>query len=183
MDKSKYRDGLRAVRRYIPRLEQDLKLLQAQTQSTDGSKTDLADDTKAADDDENARLDTSNLQLENSNRLKEIIGRAEDCMDDESNMELGSESDSEDLSDIFETDSDSESEERREDNLYLDVFDKFPAQGGEEPEDFEDHLRQISMNSRNAQTGEHPKSPDLDEVDRLFLRAASLLKKKKRRQQ
>lgn len=27
LDKSKYRDGLRAVRRYIPRLEQDLELV------------------------------------------------------------------------------------------------------------------------------------------------------------
>ncbi|KAK4749057.1 hypothetical protein SAY87_026506 [Trapa incisa] len=180
LDKSKYRDGLRAVRRYIPRLEQDLKLLQAQC--SDGSKTNSAEDTETGDCDDNAHSGMSNRQLENATRVKEIIKRAEDCMDDESNSELGIESDSEGLSDIFETDTESEPEDKKEDHIYLGVFDKFPAQGGEEPEDFEDHLRQISMSTRVTQTGEHAKFPDLDEVDRLFLRAASLLKKKNKRQ-
>lgn len=180
MDKSKYRDGLRAVRKYIPRLEQDLELLRAQAQRAEGMKTDLVEDTKTANNDESAHLSMSSLQPEDSSRLKEIIEQAKDCMDDESNMELGIGSDSEDLSDIFETDSESEPEDKKEDNLYLDVFEKFPARSREDQGDFEDHLRQISINSRNAQVGKHPNSPDLDEVDRLFLRAASLLKKKRR---
>ncbi|PKI43626.1 hypothetical protein CRG98_036002 [Punica granatum] len=180
LDKSKYRDGLRAVRKQIPRLEQELELLRAQAERPAENKTELVEDTKVADDDKNAHLGVSSLQMENSSRLKEIIERAEDCVDDESNTELGIESDSEDLSDIFETDSETEPEDKAGDNLYLDAVDKFPAHSGEEPEDFEDHLRQISMDSRNARTEKHLSTPNLDEVDRMFLRAASLLKKKRR---
>lgn len=90
-------------------------------------------------------------------------------------------SDSEALSDIFETESDTENEEESEKPLYLDVFEKFPVRSDGEVEDFEEHLRQISADSRKDKSlGDNLELQDLDEVDRLVLQAASLLKKKRR---
>lgn len=78
------------------------------------------------------------------------------------------------MSDIFETDCETD-EEKDEKPLYLDEFDKLPVQSNEAEEDFEEHLRQISAKSRKVKD----LVPDFDEVDRVVLRAASLLKKRK----
>ncbi|KAG6630970.1 hypothetical protein CIPAW_13G058100 [Carya illinoinensis] len=151
LDKSIYRDGLRAVRKYIPKLEQDLKLLQTQGSSKFKSKI--------------------------SDKLREILDGNKECSGDDPIMA----SDSEDLSDIFETESETETEEKVERPLYLDAFEKFPVENDREPEDFGMHLRQISMESKSAKSVK--KESDLtnfDEVDRIFMHAASLLKKKRR---
>ncbi|KAK1353103.1 CRM domain-containing protein [Heracleum sosnowskyi] len=194
LDKSKYRDGLRAVRKYIPRLEQDLELLRARAENqaesnlglSEGgqikksmpgvtSKTQLIDITTC---------NSGNLskeQLEGSLKLQEVMAQnGEYQEDDDSITHSGTDSDSEALSDIFETESDTENEKEQQ-NLYLDEFDKFPARNDRQTDDFEVHLRQISADSKLEKKWEKDTEiPNLDEVDRMVLRAASLLKKKRR---
>ncbi|XP_050204434.1 uncharacterized CRM domain-containing protein At3g25440, chloroplastic isoform X2 [Mercurialis annua] len=180
LDKSKYRDGLRAVRKHIPRLEQDIELLQAQGRGKPESGTLSAAEVTNADIDAESGV-MSSISLENSEKLKEIMEGGEECGDEESPTDLGMVSDSEDLSDIFETDSDTETRDEAKRPLYMDEFEKFPTQDNGEPEDFEEQLRQLSMDSRKGRSSEKDAGiPTFDEVDRLFLRAASLLKKQNR---
>ena len=177
LDKSKYRDGLRAVRKYIPKLEQDLELLRAQAEN----RPDSMQHVQNTDDYNVDSRRISSMQFEGSNKLKEILDESKELSENESTTDSLMASDSEDLSDIFETESDSETDEREERPLYLDKFDKFPVESDGEPEDFEEHLHQISMGSKVPKALEKDtNSPNFDEVDRIFLRAASLLKKKRR---
>ncbi|GLU08060.1 hypothetical protein SLE2022_249890 [Rubroshorea leprosula] len=180
LDKSKYRDGLRAVRKYIPRLEQDLELLHAQAGIKAENRNHSVVDTENTNIDNVDSGNLSNLQLECSDKLKELLDRSKELSDGESSTDSAIATDSEDLSDIFETDSETEAEDIEKQNLYLDQFEKFPVKSDGEPDDFEEHLRQIS-NSRKATASENNvDSPNFDEVDQIFLRAASLLKKKRR---
>lgn len=94
-------------------------------------------------------------------------------VDEDEMMDSGIGSDSEALSDMFDTDSDTDNPEKVERPLYLDQVEKFPPRRTGEVEDFEDHLRQISADSRNEKS-------EFDEVDRMILQAASLLKKQRR---
>ncbi|KAL0390296.1 UNVERIFIED_CONTAM: putative CRM domain-containing protein, chloroplastic [Sesamum calycinum] len=177
LDKSKYRDALRAVRKYIPRLEQDLELLQAQNERKN-STTEEKQPTDAYDVDP---AKDSNQHFEGSNRLKGLLAKTDVNGEDDSDIDSDMGSDSEALSDIFETESDTENEEKAEKPLYLDVFDKIPMNSDEEQENFEEHLRQISADSRKEKsTDKDLELADLDEVDRMVLRAASLLKKRRR---
>nr|XP_043609695.1 uncharacterized CRM domain-containing protein At3g25440, chloroplastic isoform X2 [Erigeron canadensis] len=170
LDKSKYTDALRAVRRYIPRLEQDLELLRAKAENEPG----VDFETQISDTDIVEPEELSSVQLEATKKLKELVARNEKFNEDDHSM-TGSElvSDSEDLSDIFETDCETD-EEKDEKPLYLDEFEKLPAESNEVEEDFEEHLRRISAKSKR----EKDKGPDFDEVDRVILKAASLLKKR-----
>lgn len=176
LDKSRYRDALRAVKRYIPRLEQELELLQAQA----GSKTSTSEETQSID---AGNVDSGNLsyqQFEGSDRLKELLAKSEEN-DTNSSIDSDMVSDSEDLSDMFETDSDMEMKEKDEKPLYMDELEKFPLQSDKEDEDFEEHLRKISADSKKGKSRDRDvESSDLDEVDRMVLRAASLLKKKRK---
>jgi poly(A)-specific ribonuclease len=179
LDKSKNRDGLRAVRKYIPKLKQDLELLRAQSKSVPENKTDAIQEIEGAEIEIIDSESCSNFQLNKSDKLKEILDK--ECSKEDPMMDIGMASDSEDLSDIFETESDTETEDKVERPLYLDEFEKFPVESDGECEDFEDHLRQISVDSKNVKSWEKDSdSPNFDEVDRIFLRAASLLKKKRR---
>lgn len=181
LDKSKYRDGLRAVRKYIPRLEGDLKLLQAQAKMQAENKTEAVEDFQNANIDSINSQGISNLQPENSDKLRELLAGNNESSEEESLTDSGTESCSEALSDIFESDSDTDTKEKAEQLLYLNEFEKFPVESDGEPEDFEEHLRQISADSRKAKSLEKDADlPQLDEVDQMFLRAASLLKKKRR---
>ncbi|KAL3517894.1 hypothetical protein ACH5RR_020483 [Cinchona calisaya] len=177
LDKSKYRDALRAVRRYIPRLEQDLELLQAQAEIKVGASAENHSTIAETVD----STSPSGLQLEASDRLKDLMSKSDEFNEDETSaMDSGMNSDS-DISDIFETDSDSENEETVDRHLYLDEFEKFLPPRNVETEDFEEHLCQISAESRREKSsGEGVSVPDLDEVDRMIIQAASLLKKKRR---
>ncbi|KAG2306997.1 hypothetical protein Bca52824_026745 [Brassica carinata] len=162
LDKSKCRDALRAVRKYIPRLEQELELLQAQCEATKGESPSAV---KIDDDDQR------------SEELKKIIERSQECLEDEQEEEEDELATDSDLSDIFETDSESENE-KAERPLFLEEFEKFPAinnkVGEEEEEDFGEAGKAKSGDEKEDE------SPDFDEVDKMFLRAASLLKKKRR---
>ncbi|KAM7501645.1 hypothetical protein LguiB_000549 [Lonicera macranthoides] len=171
LDKSKYRDGLRAVRKYIPRLEQDLELLRATAENQPETGPPLNNE---------SQMTSSDMQTDASDKLRQIMaGKVEQHDDNEDELMMGS--DSEALSDIFESDSDSEIEEKDERPLYLNEFEKFPVRNVGEGEDFEEHLRKISADSKNCKlSGKDDELPDLDEVDRMVLQAASLLKKKRR---
>ncbi|KAG6680732.1 hypothetical protein I3843_13G049100 [Carya illinoinensis] len=177
LDKSIYRDGLRAVRKYIPKLEQDLKLLQTQGKSVAENKTDAVEGIEGTEIGSIDLKGSSKFKSKISDKLREILDGNKECSGDDPIMA----SDSEDLSDIFETESETETEEKVERPLYLDAFEKFPVENDREPEDFGMHLRQISMESKSAKSVK--KESDLtnfDEVDRIFMHAASLLKKKRR---
>lgn len=175
MDKSKYRDSLRAVRRYIPRLEQELELLHAQAERRVENRTDATVFLQNVDVIED--IQTTEINNVDAGGISSMKEWSENDPTTDSFME----SDSEDLSDIFETDSGTDTDEKAEQPLYLDQFEKFPTAHNEEPENFEEHLRQISMDSRNDKSlGKDLDSPNFDDVDQLFLRAAKLLKKQKR---
>ncbi|KAK4493129.1 hypothetical protein RD792_018020 [Penstemon davidsonii] len=178
LDKSKYRDALRAVKKYIPRLEQDLELIQAQAESK-ASTTEEKQPTDASSVDSGS---LSNQDFEGSERLKEILAKSDiNDDDDDSMMDSDIDSDSEALSDIFETHSDTENEEKVERTLYLDAFDKIPVKSDGEQEDFEEHLRRISADSRKEKSSDKDlELAEFDEVDRMVLRATSLLKKKRK---
>ncbi|CAI9107279.1 OLC1v1006598C1 [Oldenlandia corymbosa var. corymbosa] len=178
LDKSKYRDALRAVRRFIPRLEQELELLQAQAETKIAASRDNQSTTAATD----HSVSPSTTQFEGSDRLKEIIAKTNDLDEaDDTLTDTGIDSDSDSLSDIFESESDSEDEKKVERHLYLDAIDKFSSQRSNETDNFEEHLRQISADSRRHKlSGESVDVPDLDEVDKMIIQAASLLKKKRR---
>ncbi|KAI3802058.1 hypothetical protein L1987_30182 [Smallanthus sonchifolius] len=136
LDKSKYKD-LHAVRSYIPRLEQDLELLRAKAENEPGVylETQLSN-TEVAE-----PVELSSIQLEAKEKLKEAIAKIDKFEDDDSVS--GSEfADSEDLSDIFETDCETD-EENDENPLYLNEFEKFPVESNEVEDDFEKHLKQI----------------------------------------
>ncbi|KAK2965816.1 hypothetical protein RJ640_025325 [Escallonia rubra] len=181
LDKSKYRDGLRAVRKYIPRLEQDLELLQAKAANRTDCKTRASEETQVAIDNADNPGGISHVQPESSDKLRELIAGDDGCHEDDDptkeDPDMGS--DSEALSDIFETESDTDNDEKVERPLYLNEFEKFPVQSGGHT-DFEEHLRQISADSKKAKSLDNGNEPELDEVDRLVLQAASLLKKKRR---
>ncbi|XP_043722687.1 uncharacterized CRM domain-containing protein At3g25440, chloroplastic isoform X1 [Telopea speciosissima] len=174
LDKSKNRDALRAVRKYIPRLEQELELLQAKAKMEHENKTEPGKEGEETQVGSNNNGGLYDQRLGHSAKLEEILSENNESPEDDSMSESGIGSESEALSDIFETDSDGDVEQKAERSLYLDEFEKFPAKNSGEPEDFEDHLRQISADSRRKDM----ELPDLDEVDRMFLRAGSLLKKK-----
>ncbi|KAL5213577.1 hypothetical protein ABZP36_002729 [Zizania latifolia] len=89
-------------------------------------------------------------------------------------------SESEDLSDIFETDSNGLVEDLKERPLYLDSLDKFPSENNDnEPDDFVEHLRKIaSLSDETDSSAKELKISELHEIDKIFLRASSLLKKR-----
>ncbi|KAF8393882.1 hypothetical protein HHK36_020080 [Tetracentron sinense] len=181
LDKSKYRDGLRAVRKFIPRLEQDLELLQEQAKRRHENNSDVVKETDKTEIDHinYGRILDEKLQI--SDKLGEIMAENVEHSDDDSTTDSAIMSDSEALSDIFETESDEEVDVKGERPLYLDEFDRLPTESDGEPEDFKEHLRQISMDSKKVGAlGKDVELPDLDEVDQMFLRAGSLLRKKRR---
>ncbi|XP_057527657.1 uncharacterized CRM domain-containing protein At3g25440, chloroplastic isoform X2 [Amaranthus tricolor] len=173
LDKSKYRDSLRAVRRYIPRLEQELELLKVQT----GNKEDHALE-KAENDIGSPALPVS--ESVPSDKLRELMDQYDRTMEgDDPFSDTSMNSDSEDLSDMFETDSDSA--ENVEQSLYLNEFDKIPAKNSD-PGKFVEDLCRMSLDSKKDElTSENADMADFDEIDQVFLQAAELLKKKKRR--
>ncbi|KAK1314619.1 putative CRM domain-containing protein [Acorus calamus] len=175
LDKSKHRDGLRAVRLYILKLEEDLELLQAKAKREGESKSNCTNEENPS-----KTIDDGGM-----NRNFEGFGATspeeENFLEEDSMSESGLISESEDLSDIFEMDSEAESGEESQKPLYLDTFEKFPSQGDADSEDFEEHLRQISTKSKKHDShGEAEELPELDEIDRIFLNVGSLLNKKRR---
>lgn len=179
LDKSKYRDALRAVRRYIPKLQQDLEDIQVQMQREGENKGKLSTNKESPDAEGNGAI--SDHQLERFEELEVQEDGSNELEEDESLMESSTWSDSEDLSDIFETDSEGETEDKLEKPLYLDAVERFPSVYGGTPDDFEEHLRQIAAASKIGDSLEKDvKLEELDEIDKIFLRASSLLKRRRR---
>ncbi|KAJ0973008.1 hypothetical protein J5N97_020967 [Dioscorea zingiberensis] len=183
LDKSKYRDSLRAVRKFIPKLEQDLENLHTQMktsreselfpvtneETTEAIFDRLIAETQSEDTGELGETQAGDNELHKSNVDSKMVSR--------------SWSESEDLSDIFSTDSEMDSEEKKLDKppLFLDQFEKFPSENGAGSENFEDHLHQIAAASKQSNSsGKDVNFAELDEIDKIFLRAGSLLKRKKR---
>lgn len=180
LDKSKCRDGLRAVRKYIPKLGQELEMLQAQLKSKPDCKLDAAEDNQNTGTKESVEPSgVGKFQSGNADKLHEILYKSRECSED--GADTDTELDLEDLSGIseFEIDSETQNEVKEERPLYLDKFEEFPDQNDGEIDDFEEHLRQISMRSKNSSSMEDVGLPNFDEVDKIVLRAASLLKKKR----
>ncbi|XP_030498404.2 uncharacterized CRM domain-containing protein At3g25440, chloroplastic isoform X2 [Cannabis sativa] len=174
LDKSKYRDGLRAVRKYLPKLQQDLVLLQSQAKSKPANITDVVEKT------DETVLQSTDSESYSKLQWEKMADESKQCSARDLVMKAALASDSEDLSDIFETDSEREAEEKGERPLYLEEFEKFPVKNYEEPEDFQDHLRQISQDSKNAKSSsEDVDLQNFDEVDKLFIRAAFRLKNRR----
>lgn len=168
LDKSKYRDALRAVRSNIPRLQQELTDLQLEMKQEGESEH------RPASEEETASAKSPEL-LEKSEA--EISGLIDS---DDSSTESVTFSESEDLSDIFETDSEGQTQDELDRPLYLDTVERFPSQNDGEAEDFEEHLRKIASVAKTGDSTQRElKAADLDEVDRIFLRASSLLKNKR----
>jgi hypothetical protein len=185
-------EKLRALRRYIPRLEQELEDLHAQMklagehkgQSVGKHIASISHDTNSVP----ARKEpcssvhsktVSDLlsgSVEGSKRLEDESSEVED----DSASESLSFSESEDLSDIFETESEEQEEDKKDHPLYLDRLDKFPSEKNDnEPDDFEEHLRKIaSLSDKTDSPSKELKVSELDEIDKIFLRASSLLKKR-----
>ncbi|XP_073004567.1 uncharacterized CRM domain-containing protein At3g25440, chloroplastic isoform X1 [Typha latifolia] len=177
LDKSKYREGLRGVRRYIPRLEHDLEDLQAQMKQGENKCKIIAKEEIASADD---RRIVSECHLESFVKFEGQKVERNTLDEDGSSADSSIFSESEDLSDIFETDSEGQIQEEMRCPLYLDIVEKFPSKNNAEPEDFEEHLRQIAAASKRDNSSEKElKVSELDEIDRIFLRASSLLKKRK----
>ncbi|KAL6650953.1 hypothetical protein ACP70R_009878 [Stipagrostis hirtigluma subsp. patula] len=192
LDKSKYRDRLRALRRYIPRLEQELEDLHAQMklagehkgQSSGKDVAFISDSASSISARKEPSSSVNNRSV--SDLLSESIEgseRSEDenCeIEDDSASESMTFSESEDLSDIFETESEEQEEDTKERPLYLDRLDKFPSENNDnEPDDFEEHLRKIaSLSGKTDSPSKELKVSELDEIDKIFLRASSLLKKR-----
>ncbi|KAH9603227.1 hypothetical protein KSS87_004838 [Heliosperma pusillum] len=170
LDKSKHRDALRAVRRYIPRLEQELELLRAQYQNREDHASEQPRDSSKVDpgDDYHAAIPSS--ELAPSNKLKALMDQYKNTVEEDDSMsDTGMGSESEDLSEMFETDSDNEGNAERP--LYLHQFDKFPANNSKED------LHLMSMDQKRIENAD---LADFDEVDQIFIRAAELLRKKRK---
>ncbi|KAK1684000.1 hypothetical protein QYE76_044848 [Lolium multiflorum] len=191
LDKSKCRDNLRALRRYIPRLEQELEDLHAQMKLAGGRRgqsavkdvafvSDCTDSISVKKDSSSPihKRSVSEL-LSESIESSEMLEDENFEVDDDSTSESIPYSESEDLSDMFETDSEEQVEDSKERPLYLDRLDKFPTENNDnEPDDFEEHLRKIaSLSDRTDSPAKELKVSELDEIDKIFLRASSLLKK------
>lgn len=180
LDKSQYRDSLRAVRRYIPRLEQELELLRAQAQNKEDHASELTENATAVSPDTHNICSAAVLSLDSapSDKLRELMDQYDKTVENDQFSDVSENSDSEDLSDIFETDSDSV--ENVEQPLYLNEFDKFPAKNTSQ-DSYAEGLHQMSLDSKKTElSSECADLADFDEVDQIFLRAAELLKKKRR---
>ncbi|XP_026448387.1 uncharacterized CRM domain-containing protein At3g25440, chloroplastic-like isoform X3 [Papaver somniferum] len=182
LDKSKYRDGLRALRRFIPRLEQDLELLRAQALHRETKPEIPMESQETRSGSANHGRNSNQFMESSAHNFANITTGYEELDGTESEMMSDSEGA---LSDIFETDADEDDSEedaarvKEKPNLYLDEFENFPTVD-RETEDFEEYVRRISADSKKTDQSEKDvKLPDLDEVDRIFLSAGSLLKKKK----
>lgn len=93
--------------------------------------------------------------------------------------EVGEVSEPESLSDLFEIDSDAVTISQGANTLYLDAIDAMPVEVNDNSsEDFEDYLRQFSYNLKVENGSDEVENLELDDIDRLFMRSASLLKKK-----
>ncbi|XP_074303105.1 putative CRM domain-containing protein At3g25440, chloroplastic isoform X1 [Silene latifolia] len=170
LDKSKHRDALRAVRRYIPRLEQELELLRAQHQNRGDHASEQPQDVSKVDAEDDYHAAIPNSGLAPSNKLKALMDQYKNTVEEDGSMsDGGMGSESEDLSDMFETDSDTEGNAERP--LYLHQFDKFPANNKKEG------LHLMSMDPKRIENAD---LAEFDEVDQIFIRAAELLRKKRK---
>lgn len=173
LDKSKYIEKLRAVRRYILKLEQELEEIHLKMKLDREIKVDPVSkvETKITSDEfgEESFEEYENYRAKNSDS------------DFDSDVENATFSESENLSDLFETDSEGQEKDEKENTLFLDILERFPSEKDEEREEsFEEHLRKIADVVKRDDLGKRELDVSkLDEVDRIFLSASTLIKKKR----
>ncbi|XP_031505471.1 uncharacterized CRM domain-containing protein At3g25440, chloroplastic [Nymphaea colorata] len=177
LDKSKYRDALRAARIFIPRLERQLEALQASACNSknekDENKSNNVETCSYVDEFHDDAVKFSEPEL--SSNIYDPSRRGPVT---EFNGEI---SEPESLSDIFETDSDVETVSKGGNTLYLDAIDAMPVEVNDNSsEDFGEYLRQFSYNSKVGKGSDEVEKLEFDDIDRLFMRSASLLKKKRK---
>lgn len=176
LDKSKYMEQLKAVRRYIPKLEQELEDLHLKMKLERVINLDPESnlETKMISSDE--FREESFEEYENQ-RAKTIHSDS----DSDSDVENVTFTESEDLSDLFETDSEGQEKDEKETTLFLDILERFPSEKNEEREEsFEEHLHKIADVVKRDDLGKRELNvSELDEVDRIFLSASTLIKKKR----
>ena len=137
-------DALRAVQKYIPRLEEDMEALKIQA--------------KAQAETEGGVVNQDFPEADHSKHLCDVLGTI---------------SESEDLSDIFDTEGSDEGESKSEDgdkrqNLYLDQINSLLEDRNQEREPV------LSLERKAEEFKE------MDEIDRIFLQATVLLRRKGR---
>ncbi|KAJ4790491.1 RNA-binding CRS1 / YhbY (CRM) domain protein [Rhynchospora pubera] len=174
LDKSKYMEKLRAVRRHIPKLEQELEDLHLKMKLERDIKVDPESkfETKITSSDEFVE---ESFEEYESNRTKSSD------TDFDSDAENITFSESENLSDLFETDTEGQEESEKERTLFLDILERYPSEKVEEREEsFEEHLRKIADVVKRDDLGKRELDvSQLDEVDRIFLSASTLIKNKR----
>jgi poly(A)-specific ribonuclease len=172
LDKSKYIDKLRAVRRYIPKLEQELEEIH--------SKMKLERDIRIVPESKLGTTIASDDEF-GEESFEEYENHRGKNSDSDSDVENATFSESEDLSDLFETDSEGQEKGEKETTLFLDILERFPSEKNEvKEESFEEHLRKIADVVKRDDLGKRELDVSkLDEVDRIFLSASTLIKKKR----
>lgn len=194
LDKSTYRESLRSVRIFISRLEKDLELIRqkikAESQiNPEHSRALLIKDQTETEHGLEDQVPLQNYLPMDSKYVAEHTRELDDVSESSgtetehvSDAEFEMASDSEALSDLFETDSEmkSESSDEPDHYLYLDKIDAAPLEDKKTVSSFAEHLSKMPEESEKADgSADDPGLSELDEVDQMFLRAASLLEKKK----
>ncbi|XP_078172963.1 RNA-binding CRS1 / YhbY (CRM) domain protein [Carex rostrata] len=174
LDKSKYMDQLKAVRRYIPKLEQELEDLHLKMKLE--RKINLDPESNL----ETKMISSDEFREESFEEYENQRAKTIDS-DSDSDVENVTFTESEDLSDLFETDSEGQEKDEKETTLFLDILERFPSEKNEEREEsFEEHLHKIADVVKRDDLGKRELNvSELDEVDRIFLSASTLIKKKR----
>lgn len=167
-------DQLKAVRRYIPKLEQELEDLHLKMKLE--RKINLDPESNL----ETKMISSDEFREESFEEYENQRAKTIDS-DSDSDVENVTLSESEDLSDLFETDSEGQEKDEKETTLFLDILERFPSEKNEEREEsFEEHLHKIADVVKRDDLGKRELNvSELDEVDRIFLSASTLIKKKR----
>ncbi|XP_057858188.1 uncharacterized CRM domain-containing protein At3g25440, chloroplastic isoform X2 [Cryptomeria japonica] len=194
LTKSKYKDALQAVRIFIPRLENELEMLRQRVkgggQESQKNGEQILNNQRGVIEHVAERAVTFTGHFsecnedvdEHARETKDLSDHCGSETDHVSGTDFDVASDSEALSDLFETDCemDTDSCSEPEDSLYLDNIDTPQVDAGKTLVDFTKDKAKTSEESKKVDgLGDDSYHPELDEVDKLFLRVSTLLKKKK----
>ncbi|KAH9288353.1 hypothetical protein KI387_032470, partial [Taxus chinensis] len=188
LTKSKYKEALRAVRIFIPRLENELEMLRKQMK---GGSVDNSENSEKMSNDRRGvegRVPLTRYISKRNEAMAENARETEDLSDlcgTETDHVSGTDFDmvsDSGLSDLYETDCemDTESSGESDHSLYLDNIDASPLNGKKALTYFaKDETKMPGDSKKLDGSGDDSCHPELDEVDKLFLHVSTLLKKKK----
>lgn len=195
LDKSTRTESLRSVKIFIAKLEKDLEVIrqkmkaESQINSEHGRALLMSEDQPETEHVPANRTPLrkylpmdSEYVVEHAREIEDVSESSGTETEHVSDAEFEMASDSEALSDLFETDSEmnSESSDEPDHSLYLDKIDAAPQEDKKTVSAFAEHLSEMPEESEKVDgSADDPGLSELDEVDQMFLRAASLLEKKK----